>query len=199
MATPPDFVSGQILTAAQMNAVGMWLNTAPTVTSVGGTSATASNGVITIGAGNTSVTVSNAFSSDYENYRILITGGVATASVNISLQLGASVTGYYDAGAIYAYSTAAQSLVNDNNAASFTRAGAGSVNNLFMDVTLGGPAVAKTTSYSSTYVLHVTTSQAGSLGGFHNVATAYTAFTIAPSSGTLTGGKIFVYGFNDGF
>jgi hypothetical protein len=25
MATPPDFVDGQVLTAAQMNAIGLWL------------------------------------------------------------------------------------------------------------------------------------------------------------------------------
>ena len=33
-------------------------------------------------------------------------------------------------------------------------------------------------------------------GGFLDNATSYTAFTLTPSSGTITGGTIAVYGYN---
>jgi hypothetical protein len=39
---------------------------------------------------------------------------------------------------------------------------------------------------------------AGSSIGLHQVATSYSAFTITPTSGTLTGGTITVYGYRLG-
>ncbi len=45
----PVFAAGDVLGAADMNAVGLWRVTTCTVSSAGGTAATASNGVITIG------------------------------------------------------------------------------------------------------------------------------------------------------
>jgi hypothetical protein len=59
MASPPDFTTGQVLTASQMNAVGLWLTSTHTLTS-------ASN------------TLDNIFSDDFDNYRI--TGFVRAAA-----------------------------------------------------------------------------------------------------------------------
>ena len=42
-----------------------------------------------------SVTVTDAFSADYDNYRVIVTGGVGSAAQAINLRLGASATGYY--------------------------------------------------------------------------------------------------------
>lgn len=55
MATPPTFTVGQVLTAAQMNAVGMW--------KVAETSFSNSSGV----------EIQNCFSSDYRNYLMKLT------------------------------------------------------------------------------------------------------------------------------
>lgn len=70
MATPPDFVSGQILTAAQMNAVGMWKITSSALTG-------------------SSVSISNCFSADYNYYRIIARAPV-TGSADIRFNLRAS-------------------------------------------------------------------------------------------------------------
>jgi hypothetical protein len=77
----------------------------------------------TIGNAVSSVTVSNAFNSTYDAYKIIIAGGISSADCNLKLQLGASTTGYYSAGAIILYATATALFAADNNAASWTQAG----------------------------------------------------------------------------
>ncbi len=91
----PDFSPGEILTASAMDSIGLWRVTTCTVSSAGGTAATASNGVITIGTGNTSVTVNNAFSADYDNYKIIVSGASATTNVNVAMTLNGGTTGYF--------------------------------------------------------------------------------------------------------
>jgi hypothetical protein len=49
----------------------------------------------TIGSAVPSVVVSDAFSDDYENYKITITGGVGSTDSTFSLALGSQTTGYY--------------------------------------------------------------------------------------------------------
>ncbi len=109
MATPPDFTVGQVLTAAQMNSIGLFRVTTCTVSSVGGTAATVSNGVVTIGTGNTSVTVNNAFSSDYQSYRIFIenldTSGTASHLFQFS---GITGSNYLSGGSYGSWGGAAQ-------------------------------------------------------------------------------------------
>ena len=104
----PLFTTGDVLTASDMNAVGLWRVTNCTVTSVGGTAATASNGVITIGTGNTSVTVNNAFSSDYLNYKVIINGNSASAQNDIQIRYsGTTTNSYYWNVAYFAYGSGA--------------------------------------------------------------------------------------------
>jgi hypothetical protein len=68
MATPPDFTAGQILTAAQMNRVGLWL--IETQTTTGGT-----------------VSFNNVFTSDYRNYKIIITTTANTSTADITARM----------------------------------------------------------------------------------------------------------------
>jgi hypothetical protein len=67
MATPPVFTSGAILTAAQMNAVGMWKVT-PTSVSGTGVSLSGSNVIM---SGASEIIVDGCFSSDYRDYLIM--------------------------------------------------------------------------------------------------------------------------------
>jgi hypothetical protein len=67
MATPPVFTAGAVLTAAQMNAIGGWLLSSGSM----GTS--------------TTKTVDNVFTSDYDNYYIIIQGLKQAGTTN-SLQ-----------------------------------------------------------------------------------------------------------------
>jgi hypothetical protein len=194
MATPPDFSVGATLTAAQMNAVGMWRVTTCTVSSVGGTAASASDGVITVGSGNTSLTVSNAFSANFDAYRIIWDNGALSGGSVVLLQLGASTTGYYNIlnfGA--SYGTPTPSAVSKNNANAFGWAGFGDTNYVLLDVELFDPFLSKYTGYRNSYM---GSSNAGTGAGLHQVATSYSSFTLTPESAvSFSSGKIRVYGY----
>ena len=59
---------------------------------------TASNGVVTIGSGVSSVVVGNAFSSAYDNYKIIISGGTNSVGTDASFQFTGITTGYQTVG-----------------------------------------------------------------------------------------------------
>ena len=176
MATPPTFSSGAVLTAAQMNSVGLWLVKTQAV----GASAVPS------------VTVTGAFSADYENYLITVSGGVGSTGTFFKMTLGASTTGYYQARNGLVYSTSARNDGTDNNAAAWTAVGTVSTNGLSMYLSINNPFLAKYTQQSANYFSSTT---AVVQAGEHQVATSYSSFTIAPLSGTVTGGTIAVYGY----
>jgi hypothetical protein len=180
MATPPDFVSGQILTAAQMNAVGLWLVKTQTV-----------------GTGVSSVTVTDAFSSTYDNYKVTLTGGVGSTGQSIALTLGASATGYYSGSTGTNYGSDSLQYLRDNNATSWQYAGGSFTNGNAMDVTLYNPGLASRTGIAIQGRIDYRTVGANTQGtGFHDSATAYTAFTLTVT-GTMTGGTIRVYGYRN--
>jgi hypothetical protein len=149
----------------------------------------------TIGSAVSSVTVSSAFSSTYDNYRITISGGVASGNVDLALQLGATTTGYYAGYNGVTYSTGSAAATANNNAASFTAVGVGTADSLVMNLDIIAPNLAKNTNIFGGFAVTLTGSRSSVFGGFVNNTTQYTAFTITPSSGTLTGGTIRVYGY----
>jgi len=151
----------------------------------------------TIGTTVSSVAVTGVFSATYDNYKIVISGGTVSAGANISLQLGSTTTGYYASYARVTYSTAAANLITDNNGANFSRFGAANTNGLAATCDVLSPNLTKNTFIGGTYVDPGTGSSAGPFGGFLNDTTAYTAFTIAASTGTFTGGTIRVYGYKN--
>lgn len=295
MATPPDFAVGQVLTSAHMDAVGLWLVKSQT-----------------IGSGVPNVEVTGAFSSDFDAYKIVVSGGAASASGPLSLKLGSTTSGYYggyapewtsftptfnnvtigngtrsgaylrafenvfvradlvfgstttvtgnvtmnhplgnsdptpvgvgvgrylDTGTrhfggyfqitqfgidLYHTESGNGGIVNATNpftwttndtihvqyqyqaltlatSAAWSHAGYGSTDTLSMNVELNNPNLAERTAMSAGYTNLTTTAGLSSVPvtGFVNNATQYTAFTIAPASGTLTGGTIRVYGYRN--
>jgi len=149
----------------------------------------------TIGNGVSTHTVNPAFSSTYDNYLITISGGVASGSVDLSLQLGATTTGYYAGYSRVNYATGSASAASNNNAASFTAIGVGTTNSLHAFVNVLSPNLAKNTNINGGYGITLAGSSSSVFAGFLNDSTQYTAFTIAPSSGTLTGGTVRLYGY----
>jgi len=149
----------------------------------------------TIGTTVSSVTVSNAFSSTYDSYKILVSGGSSSAFSVLMLKFGSTVTGYYAGYLATTYSTAAQVGLSDNNAAQFTYPGGCNANGLTMTCDVINPNLAKNTTIFGGYGALDTASSSRLYAGFLNDTTQYTAFTISPNSGTLTGGTIKVYGY----
>ena len=147
----------------------------------------------TIGSGVSSVVVSDAFSSTYDNYKITVSGGACSTDSGLNLQLGSTTTGYYGAQSYVTYSTGATSTDGRNNQASFIDAGVARSDYLSLNIDLFSPNLAKYTTY---YGWKVTQSQGGYSVGVLQNTTTYTAFTLLVSGGaTMTGGTIRVYGY----
>jgi hypothetical protein len=147
----------------------------------------------TIGTAVASVTVSGAFSADYDAYKIVIAGGSnSVLNENLTFKLGASATGYYASAIGAVFATAALNISSQNNAGFiFFGAGLGS-DALTASLEVVNPFLAKYTYFQG---VRVYSTLANSVTGMHAVSTSYTDFTIAAGSGTLTGGKIYVYGY----
>ena len=179
MATPPDFTAGQILTAAQMDAIGLWLVKTQTV-----------------GTGVSSVAVTSAFTADFANYRIIYSGGTMTALDQMAIQLGSSTTAYYGT-LIYASATAGVAAVatNNNNVRADWIGGASANQAAHASVDLFSPNLAAYTKIRNGQ--YAAGDNFGTYNGEHRVATAYTGFTLFTGSGTMTGGTIRVYGYRD--
>lgn len=176
------FTSGQILTAAQMTT----LQTNSGLCFVSST---------TIGSAQTSVTVSNAFSTTYDNYLVLVSGGVASADIGLNLTLGATTTGYYSSGFNQSLTSSTINATNTNNGSNFTSVAYGSTNALSGQIYLDNPFNSKRTMVSYQARGTSTTYFVNQQHGMLDNATSYTAFTLAVSSGNVTGGTISVYGY----
>ena len=176
--TYPVFASGDVLNAADMNGVGLWLVKSQAV-----------------GTGVSSVTVTGAFSADYDNYKITYTGGVGSGGT-INLNLGASVTAYFNTlvyGNSYAVPTATGT--GTNNGGGWGLCGYHDANYALSIVELYGPFLAKYTGMTSAFMADT---NSGALNGIHKVATSYSSFILTGAGGsTLTGGTIRVYGYRN--
>ena len=143
-----------------------------------------------------SVTVSDAFSATYDNYKIILSDGVGSAvSCNLNMKFGATATGYYWSITGRTFANADDS-VGAANQASF-RAGAGSPKTLNIKMDVLAPFLSTETNFSGQYQVSTTTGSAVNFGGFLDDTTSYTAFTLTPTAGTLTGGIIRVYGYQN--
>ena len=181
---------GQILTADSTAATGLkW--------------ASASAGLAlvktqTIGSAVTSVTVTGAFSSTYDNYLITLDGGTASGDAGLFMTLGSTTTGYYKFEIYGSYSSNTVNGFGGSNLASWGDAGNASTNSINGQIYLFDPNAAKVTHFSNTTSSSNTASYVAFQAGFLNNTTQYTAFTLATGSAvTMTGGTIRVYGFQN--
>lgn len=189
MATPPDFTAGSVLTAAQLNKGGLWV-----MTPTGATNGTVSGNKVTMDNTITSVTVTGVFTDDFDNYLVMVSGGSASTNISIRIQLGATTTNYL--GSFLYTNYAATPLADGGNAnSSWIYAGSGTTNGLAMSATICNPKLAKAT-YCTAQAANGTF--AGLFTGVLNNTTQYSDLVLSPSTGTMSGGTIVVYGYNNG-
>jgi hypothetical protein len=158
-----------------MNAVGLWLVKSQAV-----------------GTGVSSVTVTGAFSAEYDNYLINISGGTASGNTTLSFRCGTQASGYR-------YSYLYTSYTN-------TPQGVGTLTGTQIDYvgfvttsgTTGSIGVSEPWLSGPTMI----TGDGGSIGNFAGRVTgiepsntSFTSFTLLPVTGTFTGGTIAVYGY----
>ena len=180
------FTTGEVLTASDTNT---YLANAGLVY-ITQTSATSGS----------SLSVNNVFSSTYSNYRILI-DGYQPATAGTALVMRMRVGGADEAGANYYYGyrglyADGTSSDNTGNGLTFFEVGIYNsastipVGNCSMDVF--GPNRAERTYFSVAATLYA--GQFGGRTGFaeHNLTTAYTGFSLIPSSGNFTNIRVWV-------
>lgn len=177
----PSFSAGDVLTAADMNAVGLWLVKTQTV-----------------GSAVSSVTVTSAFSADFDNYKITYTGGTGSTQQDLRIQLGSTTTGY---ASLLIYSgwvdTPTISLAGEDNGASWLYPGGSSTEGAYMNCDILVPYLSMRTTISAPFVAASTGRSGGFFTGYLANTTSYTAFTLSPNTGTITGGTIRVYGYRN--
>jgi hypothetical protein len=144
-----------------------------------------------IGSGVSSVTVTGAFSATYENYKIVVSGGVSSTAQEISMALGSEVSQYFGVLNIINYASNVNTIATNNNSAKWTWIGEGNTSNNLCNIDVLNPFASKWTSYQGGYM---GTNNAGVVNGVQKSTTSFTAFTISVA-GTLTGGTIYVYGY----
>jgi hypothetical protein len=150
----------------------------------------------TIGTSVSTVTVSSAFSSSYDNYRILISGGSGANTGSITMQLGSTTSGYYLAGFYQSYSaTPTLNAYGFTNGSSFN-CGYMAPDGIGSMIDINMPNAADQTVFS---VKQITLQTSGTLAfyqGYLNNTTSYTAFTLTFEQ-VQTGGEIRVYGYQN--
>ena len=149
----------------------------------------------TVGSGVSSVTVSNCFSSTYDNYRIVF-AGINCSNVDwYLLKINGSSGATYSFGGTYG--TYSSSAVNGKNGVNFSA---------------WQPAVTATTTadfvidINRPFLTTVTTfNSQGANSGYWSLVTGYdsnaassTGLIVSPNVGTITGGTITIYGYRKG-
>lgn len=184
MAVPPVFVAGQVLTAAQMNEIGLWQVKEKTTF----TSASAVN-------------ADNVFSSDYTHY--LLVGRYTTSTTNnITLQLR---VGGVDAATNYNYqiiAAQAASVTASRTAAATSFIVGGATNGNFFgsfSVLISGPNLAAATTFIAQNEYSAATYADPSITDFygnHSTGTAYDGMRLLVATGTMTG-EYAIYGLRN--
>ena len=176
----PDFSPGEVLTAAAMDSIGLWLVKTQTV-----------------GTGVSSVIVTDAFSSTYDNYIVTLENvAFSSSSDSLTLQMRSgsttAVTDYY-AALIYAVWGGSIAVATSNNILYWNNVGRGlsATDKNSVTVNIRAPFLSQKTTFDS----FVTGADlTGSCSGFHNTVASYNQCVFTTLFGTMTGGTIRVYG-----
>jgi len=175
------------------NPNGLELITGVTCTSGG----TASNGVVTVGSTVSSVVVATAFSSTYDNYKIVIENLGQSASGNdMRISLNNITTNvWYGNG--FSQTAGTGTLTGfHNTGTSYEKIGVGDPYS-FVVIEVFNPFATKAKFITSTYSAGGQSGYNGTTVGNTGTTTSCTGFSISLSAGTMTGGTITVYGYRN--
>jgi len=150
----------------------------------------------TVGSAVSSVTVSGAFSSTYDNYRVLLHGIVPSTNAGLTIRFGAVASGYKFAGWLANYAGTSSGI----GTASGTEIRLAAVDPTDLEgisVDIYGPNLADKTNTTSlaNYGAGGTSGGVTMYAGIEPGSTQHTAFSIQLTSGTMTGGTIDLYGY----
>lgn len=145
-----------------------------------------------VGSAVSSVTISNCFSSTYDNYRIDYTNGTSSTDAELLVSLGGITTGY-NSNLIYRdYASGSLQGVGQNAQSSWKWLGVPRTTFVESHFDLYNPNLAKP-KFAKGFI--IVSSDGGSSHHFNASTTQATSFTLTPSAGTITGGTVYVYGY----
>jgi hypothetical protein len=145
----------------------------------------------TIGSAVASVSVTDAFSATYDNYVIAL-NEFESSGAQLTLALN-GITTLYSYQLNYAsYANTPQAIGNTLQSNWQYVIGMTSAQKNSGIIELQSPFVASPTRIRSPYA---DAGASGQLTAINNNATSATGFTVAPATGTITGGTITVYGY----
>jgi hypothetical protein len=154
------------------------------------------NGNVLVGTTVASVTVSGAFSATYDNYKILYTDGVASTIVNMLFSFPTAVTAYYSSRIYNTPLSGTPAGNGQSNTANWGYFGGASQNYMNVNCDVLSPFKTQYTRYSGVYMVDDGANTTfGTTQGFLANGTSYSSFTLTPSTGTITGGNIRIYGY----
>jgi hypothetical protein len=149
----------------------------------------------TVGTGVSSVSVTDAFSSTYENYRIIMNVDSASAQSDVQFSLNGITSGYYSSLIYVTHGSTTVLGASQANAAFIQWLGGTTAASSYLDCNILRPNVAKPKIVNGYFLQQTTGGAGGPLNGWINSSVQATGFTITPQTGTLTGGTIYVYGY----
>jgi len=178
MATPPVFSAGAVLTAAQMNAVGMWRVSTKTFSAAA------------------DVTFDDVFTSDFRNYRIVFDAVHSSTYVNVFYRLRSggsdNTSSSYWYRSFYVDTALAVNNASGDNKGFFCTITT-TYNATAQDIFL--PQVAQRTAISGMfYDQH--NPYTWVVGGGFVSTTQFDGIKLYPNTGTMTG-QATIYGYND--
>jgi len=151
----------------------------------------------TIGTAVSSVTVSDCFSSTYDNYRIIFCVDSASEPAWLHVRIGTATTGYYTAitGGMHFTASYQEPVVNypfQNQSIGSSVIGFSSATRSSAVMEIQSPFLATQTTLQCVQ----TNSYSPKFGGvFLNDTDSHTSITFQTTAGTITGGTIDVYGY----
>ena len=197
------FTTGEVLTAANTNtylansgSVAIVPTSVTLGTIISGTASATANSAVA------SITLNGVFSSTYDSYRVVISNLTMSSNGSGTAMYAKMHDGTNPASSGYNYgvtlidmSTAAVSATKAISATTGVIIGTGVGDKFGTVIDVVNPNIATHTLFPNLSIMQITTGYSGTGAGMHQISTAYTGIQILPSTGTITGGTITVYGY----
>ena len=147
----------------------------------------------TIGSGVSYVEISNAFSATYDNYKIIINGGVGSTNLDLKMSFPGISTGYYTNLQFGAFNSAAWNTANDINSGFYNWMGTATTGMIYAEIDIQNPFLNKPKMVRAIYNTNFV--NVGQSYGANSSTTSVTNVAFTPNTGNITGGTIYVYGY----
>ena len=157
-------------------------------------------GSITITPGTSSVTINNCFNATYDNYKMIIQGlYLSAADFRFLYQMTSGgypvTTGTYNSQRFYAQGASIGGVSGSSLSSGWLGYSSNADNNALV-TEIFRPFLANQTNFTSTFLYNGNYIENNN--SVHTTASSYDGIKILTQSGTITGGTIRIYGYNNG-